>query len=73
MMGRSIKTTVTVVIALLAILILGGESTKGFAIAMLVGVIAGAYSSIFNASQILVEIKKRMKPKRGGKPAKAKA
>lgn len=73
MMGRSIKTVLTVIISLLAILILGGESTKGFALAMLIGVLAGAYSSIFNASQILVEIKNRLKPKRGGKPARAKA
>ncbi|MGI5901297.1 MAG: protein translocase subunit SecF [Desulfitobacteriia bacterium] len=58
-MGRSIKTTATVVIALLAIFILGGESTKVFALAMLIGVISGAYSSIFIASQLMVEIKKR--------------
>ncbi|BAE84248.1 protein translocase subunit SecDF [Desulfitobacterium hafniense] len=73
MMGRSIKTVLTVLISLLAIYILGGESTQGFALAMLIGVIAGAYSSVFNASQILVEIKKRMKPKRGGKAARTKA
>ncbi|NMA69341.1 MAG: protein translocase subunit SecF [Desulfitobacterium sp.] len=73
MMGRSIKTTVTVALALLAILLFGGESTKGFALAMLIGVIAGAYSSIFNASQFLVEIKKRTKGKDRSKPSKAKA
>ncbi|HHY26496.1 MAG TPA: protein translocase subunit SecF [Desulfitobacterium dehalogenans] len=73
MMGRSIKIAVTVLISLLSIFILGGESTRVFALAMMIGVVAGAYSSIFNASQILVEIKKRMKPKRGGKPARAKA
>jgi preprotein translocase subunit SecF len=71
-MGRSIKTVLTVIIALLAILILGGESTRTFALAMLVGVIAGAYSSIFFASQILIEIKNRMKSTRGGKAARAK-
>ena len=72
MMGRSIKTALTVLISLLAIYILGGESTQGFALAMLVGVLAGAYSSVFNASQILVEIKKRTKFK-GAKPARTKA
>lgn len=72
MIGRSIKTTVTVALALLAILIFGGESTKGFALAMLIGVIAGAYSSIFNASQFLVEIKKRTKGQKG-QTSKAKA
>lgn len=72
-MGRSIKTVLTVIIALLSILILGGESTRTFALAMLIGVVAGAYSSIFNASQILVEIKNRMKTTRGGKASRAKA
>ncbi len=70
-MGRSIKTVVTVLIALLAIFILGGESTKVFALAMLIGVFSGAYSSIFNASQILVEIRKFFG--KGGKVARAKA
>jgi preprotein translocase SecF subunit len=60
-MRRSINTVVTVLIALFAVYILGGESTKVFALAMLIGVFSGAYSSIFNASQILVEIKKRLK------------
>jgi len=62
-MGRSVKTVVTVLIALFAIFILGGESTKTFALAMLIGVFSGAYSSIFNASQILVEIKLRLSGK----------
>ncbi|NLO96850.1 MAG: protein translocase subunit SecF [Peptococcaceae bacterium] len=57
-MGRSIKTSVTVFIALLCIYILGGESTKVFALAMMIGVIAGTYSSIFVASQLIVEIKR---------------
>lgn len=70
-MGRSIKTVLTVLIALLAILILGGESTRTFALAMLIGVASGAYSSIFNASQILVEIKLRLKSKRGVKASRA--
>ncbi len=72
-MRRSINTVVTVLIALLAVYILGGESTRVFALAMLIGVFSGAYSSIFNASQILVEIKNRLNPAGSGKPAKAKA
>lgn len=70
-MGRSVKTVATVLIALLAIFILGGESTKVFALAMLIGVFSGAYSSIFNASQILVEIREFFG--KGGKVARAKA
>jgi preprotein translocase subunit SecF len=64
-MRRSVNTVVTVLIALLSVFIIGGESTKIFALAMLIGVFSGAYSSIFNASQILVEIKKHMKKPRG--------
>ncbi|HZW83944.1 MAG TPA: protein translocase subunit SecF [Candidatus Deferrimicrobium sp.] len=56
-MGRSIYTVVTVLIMLFAIFLLGGESTRIFSLAMLIGVFSGAYSSIFNASQILVEFK----------------
>ena len=68
-MRRSINTVITVLIALLSVFIFGGESTKIFSLAMLIGVFSGAYSSIFNASQILVEIKihmRKLSPK-GGK------
>ncbi|HBP65322.1 MAG TPA: protein translocase subunit SecF [Desulfosporosinus sp.] len=72
-MRRSINTVVTVLIALLSVFILGGESTRVFSLAMILGVFSGAYSSIFNASQILVEIKTHMKkkPRKGGKAARA--
>ena len=72
-MRRSVNTVITVLIALLSVFILGGESTKIFSLAMLIGVFSGAYSSIFNASQILVEIKTHMKkkPRKGGKAARA--
>jgi len=72
-MRRSVNTVITVLIALLSVFILGGESTKVFSLAMLIGVFSGAYSSIFNASQILVEIKKHMKNLRGkgGKAVRA--
>lgn len=72
-MRRSINTVVTVLIALLSVFIMGGESTRMFSLAMLIGVFSGAYSSIFNASQILVEIKIHMKkkPRKGGKAVRA--
>ncbi len=57
--GRSVNTSFTTLIALLAIYFLGGEVTKYFALALIVGVIAGAYSSIFFASPMLVSIKNR--------------
>jgi len=51
-MTRSINTSVTTLIAVLAFLFFGAESIKGFAIALTVGLIAGTYSSLFLASQL---------------------
>ncbi len=71
-MRRSINTVVTVLIALFSIFILGGESTRMFSLAMLIGVFTGAYSSIFIASQILLEVKTHWKkPRKGGKAVRA--
>jgi preprotein translocase subunit SecF len=53
-MTRSVNTLATVVIVLVALLIFGGDTLKDFAFALLVGVISGAYSSIFIASPLLV-------------------
>ncbi|MBO1003417.1 protein translocase subunit SecDF [Pseudogracilibacillus auburnensis] len=49
---RSINTTITTLIAVFAFLILGAQSIFGFAIALVTGLIAGAYSSLFLASQL---------------------
>ncbi|MDQ2745292.1 MAG: protein translocase subunit SecF, partial [Chloroflexota bacterium] len=51
---RSINTSFTVVLTLLAIFLFTGEAIRFFVLAMLIGIISGTYSSIFNASQILV-------------------
>lgn len=51
---RSINTSLTVIIVLIAIALLGGESVRWFAVALLVGVGFGTYSSIFIASALLV-------------------
>jgi preprotein translocase subunit SecF len=51
---RSVNTSITVVFTLLALYLFGGESTRTFVLALLVGIISGTYSSIFNASQLLV-------------------
>lgn len=52
---RSINTSMTVLLALTSILVIGGESTRPFALALLIGVLVGTYSSIFFASPALVE------------------
>jgi len=53
-LGRSINTSVTVVIVLVALVVLGGEGVRWFAVALLTGVVFGTYSSIFVASALLV-------------------
>ena len=52
-LSRTIITSVTTLLALLSIFILGGEILRGFAFAMIIGVLIGTYSSIFVASPIL--------------------
>lgn len=53
-LGRSLNTSLTVVFVLLALLLFGGETIKWFVVALLVGIISGTYSSIFNATALLV-------------------
>jgi preprotein translocase subunit SecF len=52
-LGRSINTTLTTLLPLVAIYIFGGETLKYFALALIIGFIFGAYSSIFIASTLL--------------------
>lgn len=51
---RSINTTLTTLVSLVAIFFFGGETLKPFALALIVGIISGAYSSIFLAAPLLV-------------------
>ncbi|MEP6926961.1 MAG: protein translocase subunit SecDF [Ginsengibacter sp.] len=57
-LSRTIMTSATVFITLLILFIFGGEVTRGFSFAMLIGVITGTYSSIFVAAPILVDFAK---------------
>lgn len=59
-LGRSLNTSLTVVFVLLALLLFGGESLRWFVVALLVGVISGTYSSIFNATALLVWWEERL-------------
>ncbi len=52
--GRSINTSFTVVLTLTAMVAFGAGNIRHFTVALLIGVITGTYSSIFNASQLLV-------------------
>ncbi|MBI5138898.1 MAG: protein translocase subunit SecF [Candidatus Vogelbacteria bacterium] len=63
--GRSISTSLTVFIVLLTLYLVGGESTRNFALVLIVGIISGTYSSIFLASPLLVYIENwQKKPKK---------
>lgn len=53
-LARSINTSLTVILTLLALLLFGGQSIRYFVLALLIGVASGTYSSIFNASPLLV-------------------
>lgn len=51
---RSLNTSLTVTLTLTALLLFGGDTIRWFVVALLVGIISGTYSSIFNATPILV-------------------
>jgi preprotein translocase subunit SecF len=57
--ARSINTTLTTLLALIAIFFWGGETIKYFALALIVGIGLGAYSSIFIASPLLVVLERK--------------
>jgi preprotein translocase subunit SecF len=53
-----LNTTFATIIPLIAIFFLGGETTRPFVLALIIGIISGAYSSIFVASPLLVAMQK---------------
>ena len=57
-LSRTVMTSLTVFLTILILFIFGGEVTRGFAFAMLIGVITGTYSSIFVAAPVLVDFAK---------------
>jgi SecD/SecF fusion protein len=65
-LSRTIMTSLTVFLTILTIFIVGGEVTRGFAFAMLIGVMTGVYSSMFVAAPMLINLggsKKKESPK----------
>jgi SecD/SecF fusion protein len=57
-LSRTVMTSLTVFLTLLILFIFGGEVTRGFSFAMLIGVVTGTYSSIFVAAPILLDLAK---------------
>jgi preprotein translocase subunit SecF len=75
-LARSVITSLTVVLTLMALYLFGGYSMRTFALALVVGIISGTYSSIFNASQIISlwqEIEDRIRHRGGRGPVGARA
>ena len=61
-LARSLNTSMTVVFVLIALFLISPPNIKGFTLALLIGIVSGTYSSIFNASPLLV-VWKRLDPR----------
>lgn len=74
-MARSVNTGMPALFAILALYVLGGATLRDFSLALLIGIASGTYSSIFNASQLLVVWKSRderqRRPAGAARPAPA--
>lgn len=55
-LSRTVMTSLTVFLTILILFLVGGEVTKGFAFAMLIGVVTGIYSSVFVAAPVLLDL-----------------
>ena len=77
-MGRSLTTSLTVLLTLFTLWLFGGVTIRNFVLALLIGITSGTYSSIFNASMLLViwekgEFGRFFKPGGWGQPALGRA
>jgi preprotein translocase subunit SecF len=72
-LGRSIITSLTVVVTLSALLLLGPPTIRTFTFALLIGIVSGTYSSIFNASQLLAAWYDWDQQRRGREPGARRA
>lgn len=70
-MMRSINTTATVLLAILAVIIFGGVSIRNFSVGMFIGLTFGAYSSIFIAAPLAYMLKTKFQKKEAISPAEA--
>jgi preprotein translocase subunit SecF len=61
-LARSVNTSMTVIFVLVALFLISPQNIKGFTLALLIGIVSGTYSSIFNASPLLV-VWRRLDPR----------
>lgn len=64
-LGRSVNTVLTVIFVVVSLIALGADSIKLFSVALLIGLLAGTYSSIFISAQIWFDLKKKELEKKG--------
>lgn len=72
-MGRSINTSATVLVTLLVMFIFGSDDIKGFCFAMIIGVVAGLYSTLFVATPIVLDMRRLVGKKEEEQAAEAAA
>ncbi len=63
-LSRTINTALTIFFVMLSIFIFGGETIRGFAFALLIGIVIGTYSSICIATPIVIDFEKEKEPKK---------
>ena len=71
--SRTIITSLTTLFVILILFVFGGGSIKGFAFALLVGIIVGTYSSVFIATPVMSDLSEEIKPKENKKTSFSKA
>ena len=64
-LGRSVNTILTVIFVVVALIVLGADSIRPFSVALLIGLLAGTYSSIFISAQIWFDLKKKQLKEKG--------
>ena len=69
-LGRTINTSITTFLVILIVFLFGGDSLKGFMLAMGIGVIVGTYSSIFVATPVMLDLSKKANGKKALKAQK---
>ena len=67
---RTVMTSVTILLALIAMLLLGGHVLRGFTAAMILGIVVGTYSSIYVSSSLLITLGLRAEPNAPDKPGR---
>jgi preprotein translocase subunit SecF len=71
--GRSLTTSLTLVVTLVALMLFGGEAIRSFTFALLIGVVAGTYSSIFVATPLFLDWHLWDDRRKANQPVEAKA